>query len=87
VVIVHEWNAPELVARIGRHRAAHGGYRLLSHDTRHRSVSARDVIRAFQLDAFDTPDRRALELEGYVAAVRGRQQSAALKPAPTMEAA
>ena len=42
VVIVHEWNAPELVARIGRHRAAGGGYRLLFHDTHHRAVSAPD---------------------------------------------
>jgi spore maturation protein CgeB len=53
LVIVHEWNAPELVARIGRHRAVHGGYRLLFHDTHHRSVSAPDAMRAFQLDAFD----------------------------------
>jgi spore maturation protein CgeB len=53
VVIVHEWNAPELVARIGRHRAAGGGYRLLFHDTHHRSVSAPDLMQASELDAFD----------------------------------
>ena len=53
VVIVHEWNAPELVARIGRHRAAGGAYRLLFHDTHHRSVSAPDLMQAFELDAFD----------------------------------
>jgi spore maturation protein CgeB len=53
VVIVHEWNAPELVARIGRHRAAGGGYRLLFHDTHHRSVSAPHLLHAFELDAFD----------------------------------
>jgi spore maturation protein CgeB len=53
VVIVHEWNAPELVARIARHRAAGGGYRLLFHDTHHRSVSAPDQMQAFELDAFD----------------------------------
>jgi spore maturation protein CgeB len=53
VVLVHEWNAPELVARIGRHRAAGGSYRLLFHDTHHRSVSAPHLIDAFELDAFD----------------------------------
>jgi spore maturation protein CgeB len=37
--------------------------------------------------AFHTADRRALELEGYVAAAQGRPQSAAVEPAPTMEAA
>jgi spore maturation protein CgeB len=52
-VIVHEWNAPELVARIGRHRAAGGAYRLLFHDTHHRSVSAPHLMQAFELDAFD----------------------------------
>jgi spore maturation protein CgeB len=53
VVILHEWNAPELVARIGRHRAAGGAYRLLFHDTHHRSVSAPHLMQAFELDAFD----------------------------------
>ncbi|HEX2480055.1 MAG TPA: glycosyltransferase [Geminicoccaceae bacterium] len=53
VVIVHEWNAPELVARIGRHRAAGGGYRLLFHDTHHRSASAPNLMQTFELDAFD----------------------------------
>jgi spore maturation protein CgeB len=53
VVIVHEWSAPELVARIGQHRAAGGGYRLLFHDTHHRSISAPHALEAFQLDAFD----------------------------------
>src|SRR5690242_18019910 len=39
IVIVHEWNDPRLVARIGRHRAG-ARYRLLFHDTHHRAVSA-----------------------------------------------
>ena len=37
--------------------------------------------------AFPTPDRRALEIEGYVAGGQGRHQSAAVEPAPKMEAA
>jgi spore maturation protein CgeB len=53
LVLVHEWNEPELVARIGRHRAAGGSYRLLFHDTHHRSVSAPNLLEALQLDAFD----------------------------------
>jgi spore maturation protein CgeB len=40
VVIVHEWNDHELVARIGRHRAGARNYTLLFHDTHHRSVTA-----------------------------------------------
>jgi spore maturation protein CgeB len=53
VVLVHEWNEPELVARIGRHRAAGGNYRLLFHDTHHRSVSAPHLLDAFELDPYD----------------------------------
>ncbi len=53
VVIVHEWTAPELVARIGRHRAAGGGYRLLFHDTHHRALTAPDELGRFDFDAFD----------------------------------
>jgi spore maturation protein CgeB len=52
-VIVHEWNAPELVAKIGRHRAASNGYRLLFHDTHHRAVTARHEIEAFDLSGYD----------------------------------
>jgi len=53
VVIVHEWNDPSLVERIGRHRARGGGYVLLFHDTHHRCVTAKDEIASFRLDAFD----------------------------------
>ncbi|WNO52859.1 CgeB family protein [Stakelama saccharophila] len=52
-VIVHEWNEPELVARLGRERAAGAGYRLLFHDTHHRAVSAPEEMRAFDLDGYD----------------------------------
>lgn len=39
VVLVHESCDPELVARIGAHRARHGGYRLLFHDAHHRAAT------------------------------------------------
>ena len=53
VVMVHEWNPPELVRRIGSHRARGGAYRLLFHDTHHRSASAPHDIDRFALDTYD----------------------------------
>lgn len=53
VVIVHEWNEPALVARIGRHRAAGADYRLLFHDTHHRSVTAPADMAAYDLRHYD----------------------------------
>jgi spore maturation protein CgeB len=53
VVLVHEWNEPELVSRIGRHRAAHGGYVLLFHDTHHRSVTAPAQMERYDLQHYD----------------------------------
>jgi spore maturation protein CgeB len=53
VVLVHEWNDPELVARIGRRRAHGGRYLVFFHDTHHRSVSDPAAIRAFDLSAYD----------------------------------
>jgi spore maturation protein CgeB len=52
-VLVHEWNAPELVARIAAHRRRGGRYLLLFHDTHHRMVTDPDAIAAFDLDGFD----------------------------------
>ena len=53
LVIVHEWNEPELVAAIGRLRARSGRFTLLFHDTHHRAVSAPEEMRAYDLDAYD----------------------------------
>ncbi|MFB6351760.1 MAG: glycosyltransferase [Bradymonadaceae bacterium] len=53
VVLVHEWNPPELVDRLGARRAAGAGFRLFFHDTHHRAVSDRELIAAFDLDAYD----------------------------------
>ncbi|GAA0593163.1 CgeB family protein [Caenispirillum bisanense] len=52
-VLVHEWNDPALVAAIGRRRAAGGRFRLLFHDTHHRSVSAPQEMAAYDLSAYD----------------------------------
>lgn len=60
LVLVHEWNDPTLVARLGAHRrqsrrggARGAGYRLLFHDTHHRSVTDRAAIAAFDLSGYD----------------------------------
>lgn len=53
VVLVHEWNDPELVERIGQQRARGGRFKLLFHDTHHRSVTDPDAMRRYRLDAYD----------------------------------
>jgi spore maturation protein CgeB len=53
VVIVHEWNEPELVAAIGRLRRRGAPFTLLFHDTHHRAVSEPEAIRRFDLDGYD----------------------------------
>jgi spore maturation protein CgeB len=53
LVIVHEWNDPELVAAVGRLRARGGRFTLLFHDTHHRAVSAPHEMRAHDLSAYD----------------------------------
>jgi spore maturation protein CgeB len=53
LVIVHEWNTHALVQRVGAHRARHGGYRLLFHDTHHRSLTDRQSIAEFDLRNYD----------------------------------
>lgn len=53
LVLVHEWNHPELVARIGAHHRLNGGYRLLFHDTHHRSVTAPEEMSRYDLTGYD----------------------------------
>src|SRR5579883_770596 len=53
VVIAHEWNPPEVIARLGRQRALVGGFKLLFHDTHHRVVSAPEEMRALDLSNYD----------------------------------
>jgi spore maturation protein CgeB len=52
LVLVHEWNDPALVAAIGRHRAG-GGYRLLFHDTHHRSATVPAEMARYDLQHYD----------------------------------
>jgi spore maturation protein CgeB len=53
VAIVHEWSSPAFVARIGRHRARTGAYRLLFHDTHHRSSTRVHEMSGYDLSGFD----------------------------------
>lgn len=53
LVIVHEWNSPDLIARIGGKRAHRAAFTLLFHDTHHRAVSAPEELAQFDLDGFD----------------------------------
>jgi spore maturation protein CgeB len=53
LVIVHEWNAPEIIRRIGAHRGSSRRYRLLFHDTHHRSVSEVGALAACDLQEYD----------------------------------
>ena len=53
LVLVHEWNSPDLVARIGRVRAAGGRFTLLFHDTHHRSVTEPAAMAAYELQHYD----------------------------------
>ena len=39
LAIVHEWNEPELIERVGEYRSANEGFCLLFHDTHHRVAS------------------------------------------------
>jgi spore maturation protein CgeB len=52
LVIVHEWNDPQLVAAIGRARRQ-GHFTLFFHDTHHRAVSDPGAIRTFELGDYD----------------------------------
>ncbi|RYZ11794.1 MAG: glycosyltransferase [Comamonadaceae bacterium] len=53
LVLVHEWSDHALVRAVGEHRHRHGGYRLLFHDTHHRSVTEPDSMAAYDLRHYD----------------------------------
>ena len=52
LVIVHEWNKPEWVKMIGDKKARHH-YKLLFHDTHHRSVTGAAQMKKYDLRAYD----------------------------------
>lgn len=52
LVIVHEWNEPELIAEIGKKKAQYG-YKLLFHDTHHRAVSDEQSMSKYDFSKYD----------------------------------
>jgi spore maturation protein CgeB len=53
LVIVHEWNSPDLIERIGRRRGQGAPFTLLFHDTHHRALTAPHELARFDLGCFD----------------------------------
>jgi len=53
LVIVHEWNHPELVRRVGQYREEIGDFVLFFHDTHHRAVTAPEELARLDLHAYD----------------------------------
>lgn len=53
LVVVHEWNPPRLVKRVGEIRSRNSSMRLLFHDTHHRSVTDPDGMAAYDLSRYD----------------------------------
>jgi spore maturation protein CgeB len=53
LVLVHEWNDPRLVRRLGLRRARSQSFRLLFHDTHHRSVTKPREMTRYDLRHYD----------------------------------
>jgi spore maturation protein CgeB len=53
LVIVHEWNEHDLVRQLGAIRRRRGGFKLLFHDTHHRSVTAPEMMARYDLRHYD----------------------------------
>jgi spore maturation protein CgeB len=53
LVIVHDWNEPGLVARIGERRRAGGEFILLFYDAHHRAATSPEQIGVFDLSGYD----------------------------------
>ena len=52
LVLVHEWNEPDLVRRVGLRRPG-ARFRLLFHDTHHRAVTAPEEMLRYDLANYD----------------------------------
>lgn len=53
LVIVHEWNDKRLVKALAKYRQNHSHFKLLFHDTHHRSVSAPEKIAELEIFKYD----------------------------------
>lgn len=53
LVLVHEWNPPELVRGVGKLRRKNKGLRIFFHDTHHRAITAPHEMARFELADYD----------------------------------
>lgn len=53
LILVHEWNRPDVIARLGSMRARRPDVRILFVDTHHRSVTAPEEMRSYDLSEYD----------------------------------
>jgi spore maturation protein CgeB len=53
LVLVHEWNEPALVQRLGALRGSGARFRLLFHDTHHRLLTAPEEFARFDFAGYD----------------------------------
>jgi spore maturation protein CgeB len=53
LVLVHEWNEPQVVAAVGSYRKRNRGIRVLFHDTHHRALTAEQELSRFDLSNYD----------------------------------
>lgn len=53
IVLVHQWNDPALVRRIGEKRATRPAMRLFFHDTHHRGITDPAAMAAYDLAGYD----------------------------------
>ena len=53
LVLVHEWNAPGLIERLGQHRLAGGRHLLFFHDTHHRTLTRPEEMARYRLEGYD----------------------------------
>ncbi|MFZ0392058.1 MAG: glycosyltransferase [Calditrichia bacterium] len=53
LVLVHEWNEPELIGRIGQHHKLQDDYILFFHDTHHRAASSPKQMEDLDLSGYD----------------------------------
>lgn len=53
LVIVHEWNDPQIVKKIGDYKADRGKFILMFHDTHHRSATAPEEVSRYDLSNYD----------------------------------
>ncbi len=53
IVIVHEWNEPQLIKKLGEYRAVNDHFLLFFHDTHHRAVTKSEEMEKFDLQFYD----------------------------------